>query len=147
MLRWERRVNKYGKNSIYFFCLHPPLRIEQIFVSRMHTVLIMIGEELIHYAALCFGWIGAFITIYGSILAAIRIFLKEAAKKAITYNDIRLDFTNKIIFGLDFFIVADILTLFISPTIDELTVLGVVVIIRTILGYFLEKEAEEFKVE
>ena len=107
----------------------------------------MIGEEFISYAALIFGWIGAFITIYGGLLTAIRIFLKETTKKKITYNDIRLDFTNKIIFGLDFFIVADILTLFISPTVDELIVLGVVVIIRTILGYFLEKEAEEFKVE
>ncbi len=94
-----------------------------------------------------FSWAGALITIYGGLFALFRIIQREILKQPIKYNDIRLNFTNKIVFGLEFFIAADILTTLIAPSQEELILLGAVVVIRTILGYFLEKEAEEFKIE
>ncbi len=108
---------------------------------------LLLGTQLIQYAALVFSWAGALITIYGGAFALYRIIQREILKYPIKYNDIRLNFTNKIVFGLEFFIAADILTTLIAPSQEELILLGAVVIIRTILGYFLEKEAEEFKIE
>ena len=108
---------------------------------------LLLGTWLIQYAALVLSWAGALITIYGGLFALVRILQREFLKQPIKYNDIRLNFTNKIVFGLEFFIAADILTTLIAPSQEELILLGAVVVIRTILGYFLEKEAEKFKIE
>jgi uncharacterized membrane protein len=64
-----------------------------------------------------------------------------------TYNQIRRDFTDKIVFGLEFLIAADILGTLLSPTQQDLINLAAVVVIRTILGYFLSKEAAEFDLQ
>jgi uncharacterized membrane protein len=55
--------------------------------------------------------------------------------------------TDKIVFGLEFLIAADILSTITTPTQEELINLGVIVVIRTILGYFLSKEAAEFSLQ
>lgn len=85
--------------------------------------------------------------MYGGVRAAARVLLREIWKRDISYNLIRRDFTSKIVFGLEFFIAADVLTTLIAPTQEELMLLAVVVIIRTILGYFLARETEEFPLE
>ena len=79
--------------------------------------------------------------------AIIRVILLEFKKAALTYNQIRRDFTDKIVFGLEFLIAADILATLLSPTQQDLINLAVVVVIRTILGYFLSKEAAEFDLQ
>ncbi len=111
------------------------------------AVLDFPGEIFIQYISVILSWVGVIIITYGGLYAALRIFQREALKKPIKYNDIRLNLTNKIVFGLEFFIAADILTTLIAPSADELMLLGAVVVIRTVLGYFLEKEAEEFRVD
>jgi uncharacterized membrane protein len=71
----------------------------------------------------------------------VRIIIHEFfSKTAHTYNQIRRDFTDKIVFGLEFLIAADILATLLTPTQQDLINLAVVVVIRTILGYFLSKE-------
>jgi uncharacterized membrane protein len=105
------------------------------------------GEIFIYYISIILSWVGIIIITYGGLYAAFRIFQREALKKPIRYNERRLNLTNKIVFGLEFFIAADILTTLIAPSADELILLGAVVVIRTVLGYFLEKEAEEFRVD
>lgn len=87
-----------------------------------------------------FGIVGAAIIIFGGIGATINIILLEARKKQTTYNQIRADLTGKIVFGLDFFIAGDVLTTVLNPSMSDLFTLGAVVIIRTILGYFLSRE-------
>ncbi|HDR72984.1 MAG TPA: DUF1622 domain-containing protein [Methanoculleus sp.] len=108
---------------------------------------LILGTWIVEYAAVVFSWAGALITIYGGVFALVRIVQREVLHHPIKYNDIRLNFTNKIVFGLEFFIASDILTTLIAPSQEELILLGAVVVIRSVLGYFLEKEAEEFKVE
>ena len=89
---------------------------------------------------------GAALIIYGGITATVRVILLEFRKIDIPYNQIRMNLTSKIVFGLEFLIAADILATIIAPTQEELIMLAVVVVIRTVLGYFLEKEALEFKI-
>ncbi|NYT06207.1 MAG: DUF1622 domain-containing protein, partial [Methanomicrobiales archaeon] len=93
----------------------------------------MLAEAVIQYAAMFFGYVGAAITIYGGIEAAVRMGQREILRQPITYTDIRIGFTNKIVFGLEFFIASDILTTLIAPTQDELILLGSVVVIRILL--------------
>ncbi|KQC04166.1 MAG: hypothetical protein APR53_03725 [Methanoculleus sp. SDB] len=107
----------------------------------------MPGEFVLQYAAMVFGWIGAVITIYGGVQASVRIIQREVLGQPLKYTFIRMEFTNKIVFGLEFFIASDILTTLIAPTQEELLLLGTVVVIRVVLGYFLEREAEEFRVD
>ena len=103
--------------------------------------------RIIEVCAFRFGVAGSALIIYGGLKAVIRVLGREILKKEISYNLIRRDFTSKIVFGLEFFIAADILTTLIAPTQEELILLAVVVIIRTVLGYFLEKETRDFPLE
>lgn len=104
-------------------------------------------EYLVHILVIFFEMVGALLIIYGGITATVKVLLLETSKKAYTYNRIRLELTGKIVFGLEFLIAADILATIISPSQEELIMLAVVVVIRTVLGFFLEKEAKEFQIE
>ena len=103
--------------------------------------------EIINICAELLGIAGAVLIIFGGFRAIIRVLLLEFKKAAFTYNQIRRDFTDKIVFGLEFLIAADILATLLSPTEQDLINLAVVVVIRTILGYFLSKEAAEFNLQ
>jgi uncharacterized membrane protein len=96
--------------------------------------------DIIRIFTYFFGVVGAAIIIFGGIGATVNIILLETRKKKITYNEIRADLTGKIVFGLDFFIAGDVLTTVLNPSMSDLLTLGAVVVIRTILGYFLSKE-------
>ena len=103
--------------------------------------------SIINICADLLGIAGAVLIIYGGFRAIVRVLLREFSKTAFTYNQIRRDFTDKIVFGLEFLIAADILATLLSPTQQDLINLTVVVVIRTILGYFLSKEAAEFNLQ
>jgi uncharacterized membrane protein len=98
--------------------------------------------------ALFFAIAGSVLIAYGGLYAVYGILLRELFRRSsIDYNQIRRQFTSKIVFGLEFFIAADLLTTLIAPTQEELILLAVVVIIRTILGYFLARETKEYLLE
>ena len=103
--------------------------------------------DIIYFFALVLGIAGAVLIVYGGLKAIVKILLLEIVKGPHTYNLIRRELTDKIVFGLEFLIAADILSTITTPTQEELVNLGVVVVIRTILGYFLSKEAAEFSLQ
>lgn len=96
-----------------------------------------------------FGWIfeaiGTTIIIYGGLKATIQILLSEVFRRPQELEKIRKELTNRILFGLEFYIVVAILGTLRNPTVQDLTVLGTVVLIRTVLGYFLSKEVKEYQ--
>jgi uncharacterized membrane protein len=101
--------------------------------------------EFIDISSLIFSYIGAVMILYGGILATIKTLNLEIRRLPILeYHDIRRDFTHKIVFGLDFLIAGDILRTIIAPSQEEIILLGAIVGIRTILGYFLSKEVIEY---
>jgi uncharacterized membrane protein len=99
--------------------------------------------DIIHLCAVILGYAGAVLIIYGGFRAIVKVLLLEFSKPAFTYNQIRREFTDKIVFGLEFLIAGDILSTLLSPTQQDLINLAVVVVIRTVLGYFLGKEKPE----
>ncbi|MDD1673971.1 MAG: DUF1622 domain-containing protein, partial [Methanomicrobiales archaeon] len=84
---------------------------------------------------------------YGGVRAIVDILKRELLSKDMNYDDIRRPFTGKIIFGLEFFIAADIINTLIAPGQQEILLLGAVVLIRVVLGYFLSREARDFRIE
>lgn len=53
--------------------------------------------------------------------------------------------TTRIIFGLDFLIASDIVLSVLVPTLQELTRLGGVVLIRVVLTYLISKETQDLE--
>lgn len=99
----------------------------------------------IDLVARAFGLLGVLITVYGGVIAAVQLVLRELGRSgSLRYREIRMRFANRIVFGLDFFIVSDLVRTFTDPALEELVRLGGTVAIRIVLAYFLEKEAEEF---
>ncbi|AKB37298.1 hypothetical protein MSSAC_2708 [Methanosarcina siciliae C2J] len=94
-----------------------------------------------------FNIMGSFLIIYGGLRAMLDVFLLEVLKKPYSYQQVRKELTNKIVFGLEFFIAADVLETVRNPTQEELLLLGMVVLIRTVLGYFLSKEVTEYELD
>jgi uncharacterized membrane protein len=103
-------------------------------------------EEYIYYISYSLAIFGAILVFYGGIRAAIEIMALEILKKPYQYNDIRLNFTTKIVLGLEFFIAADLIKSILQPSLNDLIILGVIVAIRTVVGYSLNAELKELSV-
>lgn len=100
-------------------------------------------EDIITFISLFFSIFGAILILYGGLRAIINVLRVELLKHSSDYNAIRVDFTSKIVLALEFFIAADLIRTVIQPTINEVIVLAVIVAIRTVVGYSLNKEANE----
>lgn len=105
--------------------------------------------QIIDALGLVFGGIGILLIVYGSLLAVIRILHIELGmrgeRKFHQYEHAKRIFLQKLIFGLDFFVAGDILQTVTKPSLSELYVLGGIVLIRTVLSYFLSKEVHLHK--
>ena len=100
-------------------------------------------QEIIYYVSYSLALFGAILVFYGGLRAAIKVLSKELLRRSYEYNDIRLDFTNKIVLGLEFFIAADLIKSILQPTLNDVIVLAVIVAIRTVVGYSLNTELKE----
>jgi len=90
-------------------------------------------------------YFGALVIFYGGIRAVKGVLTIEVLKREKSYNDIRLDFTSKIVLGLEFFIAADLIKSILEPTFSQLIVLAIIVAIRTVVGYSLSHEIRELE--
>jgi len=99
--------------------------------------------DLIIWIARFFSYFGAILIFYGGIRAISGIISIEILRKPIKYTTIRVDFTSKIVLALEFFIAADLIKTILEPTLDQVIVLAVIVAIRTVVGYFMDKEAKD----
>ena len=52
-----------------------------------------------------------------------------------------------LLLGLEFLIASDILKTVLEPTLNELAILGGIVVLRTVLSVFLNKEIKELDTE
>jgi uncharacterized membrane protein len=106
-------------------------------------------SEFVKTFLLAFEWffevVGTTIIIYGGLRATIQVFFYGVLKRPYNLDRMRKELTNKILFGLEFYIVVAILGTLRDPSSQELLLLGTVVLIRTVLGYFLSKEVREYK--
>ncbi len=107
-------------------------------VSGLFDPFLQIFERL-------FEAVGTTIIIYGGLKAVFRLFICAISKRPYRLEDIRRDFTNKILFGLEFYIIVAVFVTMRNPSSQDLLSLGAIVFIRTVLGYFLTREIKDYK--
>lgn len=85
---------------------------------------------------------GVLVVVVGIVVAAIRLLIKSSAPLD-TYKQFRQDLGRGILLGLEFLVAADIIrTVAVTPTLESVLVLGLIVVIRTFLSLALQMEVE-----
>jgi len=103
-------------------------------------------HALLNYLAIGVNIIGIVIIIVGVFIVLFK-YLKNLFlfhNNLIRLNEIiRFEFSSYLIFGLEFFIASDVIRTIVIPSWTTLGMLGSIVIIRTVLSYFLTMEIKE----
>lgn len=99
--------------------------------------------------ALFVGVVGVTVIITWVIHGLINFIALEIGAKSRhnNHDQIRYNLGIYLLLGLEFLIAADILETVFRPSLEQLGILAGIVVIRTILNYFLNKELEHIKEE
>jgi uncharacterized membrane protein len=96
----------------------------------------------VDYLRLVVEAIGATVVGYGVLVAAGMFVLTVVGIRDYSNTELRLFLGRYLALGLEFQIGADILSTAVAPTFEDVLLLGAIVVIRTVLNYFLSKELE-----
>jgi len=101
--------------------------------------------EIFDPIAIVISFMGMAIMLWGIIVCFIRFFILEWRKgkphQAIEEREnIRVQLGTYLLLGLEFLIAADILHSAHHPQLESLYVLGLIVLIRTVISFFLNRE-------
>src|SRR5512133_4140657 len=87
--------------------------------------------------------VGVFIVAGGMVVATVRLAARRAHETGNYYSLYRQDVGRAILLGLEFLIAGDIIrTVVVAPTLQNVVVLGMIVLIRTFLSLSLQLEIE-----
>ncbi len=131
----RRRLNA-GASSIGR--LFAPVPCKAITYRTVEEYLI----TAVDYLRLVVEAIGAAVVGFGVLATAVRFLLTLVGITNYSNTEIRLFLGRYLALGLEFQIGADILSTAVAPTLDDVLLLGAIVVIRTVLNYFLSKELE-----
>lgn len=88
--------------------------------------------------------LGTLVILIGAIVAIVRFirlrFVKANIRPGYDMNKIRLDMGQSVILGLEFIVAADVIETTTAPDYYSVGILVIVVAIRTLLSYSLNKE-------
>jgi len=85
--------------------------------------------------------VGTIVILVGGLTAAILAVRGARQRRPTVYGDFRRFFGRSILLGLELLVAADIIrTVAVTPTLESVSVLGVIVLIRTFLSFSLELE-------
>ncbi len=92
------------------------------------------------------------IVTYGALIGTLYFLSNEIKRFTGSYSTtnirkLRATFGTYLLLGLEFLIASDILKTVLEPSLNELAILGGIVIIRTILSVFLNKEIKQLESE
>jgi uncharacterized membrane protein len=101
-------------------------------------------SAIIELAAIALLVVGAMRFIVGVAIAEL---VRSGPDRVNRTNRERIELGRYILAGLELFIVADIIRTALSLDFDDLLFLGLLVVIRSIISYFLDRELKELKKE
>jgi uncharacterized membrane protein len=108
-------------------------------------------EELlittVGYLRLAIEAVGAAVIGIGALSTTFLYALSLLGLRNYTNTQIRLHLGRYLALGIEFQLGSDILGTAVSPTIEEVGLLAAIVVIRTVLNYFLSKELERERAE
>lgn len=107
--------------------------------------MLEIFKELTVYLAAGIETAAAIIIGLAAIQATIRALALFANRRALesATEDIRLGLGRWLALGLEFELAADILRTAVAPTWNEIGLLAAIVVLRTVLNYFLQQEIDK----
>lgn len=105
-------------------------------------------DPILHTVNVILNLFSIIVLVWGVVKAAIDFFRSEIRfsdriKAAKMNNFIKNYLGTYVLLSLEILIAADIIESIINPTFNDILKLGIVVIIRTVISYFLHKEIEE----
>ena len=108
--------------------------------------------HFLNFLATIISVISLLIVTYGALIAFISFLINELMRfngkySPINIRKLRATFGTYLLLGLEFLIASDILTTVLEPSLNVLAILGGVVVLRTVLSVFLNKEIKELEVE
>jgi uncharacterized membrane protein len=99
------------------------------------------------YLKLAVEAVGAAIVGFGALATVVVYLLSVFGIRKRSYTEIRLFLGRYLALGLEFQLGSDILSTAVSPTFAEVKILAAIVVIRTVLNYFLSREIERERQE
>lgn len=99
----------------------------------------LFSDEILLYIKDIIALIGVVVIAVGALRSLYQMAMLIFYKK-FSANYIRLQFGNSVILGLEFMVGGDIIGSLVKPDYYNLGLLAIIVIIRTILSYFLNLE-------
>lgn len=101
-------------------------------------------EKFIHYSTKVIEISGVVIVLGGAILASWKYLQEYRQEPESAYDGFRRRLGRSILLGLEFLVAADIIaTVAVKPTLENVSILGLVVLIRTFLSFSIEIELEK----
>lgn len=105
------------------------------------------ANPIFDFIVVCLNFLSIFVIVWGVLIAGIDFVRYELTEKdrlvaARENNFIRNYLGSYVLLGLEILIAADIIETIIHPTFEDIVRLAAVVIIRTVISYFLNKEIE-----
>ncbi|MBN9645718.1 DUF1622 domain-containing protein [Terrisporobacter glycolicus] len=102
-------------------------------------------KNILHILVTILYWLSVIVIIYGVMIQFIAFIISEVTSKdrkvAVENVTMLKNFLGTyILFALEILIGADIIESILDPTIDHILTLAALVVIRTIISYFLNKE-------
>ncbi len=103
--------------------------------ARFHEVMALLGLAL--------DALGVLIVAAGAVLGILRAALRRPQSADDRYRKLREDLGRAILLGLEFLIAGDIIrSVVVDPTLLNVAILGLIVVIRTFLSMTLQLEVE-----
>lgn len=101
----------------------------------------MVIQKLLNHLSQVIDLVGVFIIVFGMIYAIARYFKGMWHHDSlVTIDGLRLQLGRAIVLAVEFLLAADIIRTMVAPDYYSLGLLGGLVIIRTVLTYFLDME-------
>lgn len=100
-------------------------------------------EKVIYYSIKVIEISGVLIIIGGALFATFSYFRQFKKKDETAYEAYRRHLGRSILLGLEFLVAADIIaTVAIKPSLESVSILAIIILIRTFLSFSLEIELE-----
>jgi uncharacterized membrane protein len=98
-------------------------------------------QEVVEIASRVIEGAGVAIIVAGALVSSVIALVRAIRRRDRAYRDFRRMLGQSILLGLEFLVAADIIrTVAVSPTLESVTVLAAIILIRTFLSFSLELE-------
>jgi uncharacterized membrane protein len=108
--------------------------------------------SVFNYIAISISTAGTIVIIWGLIITVMKVLALERRrivniKSSVSSETIRHQLSSSLLLGLDFMLAADIIHTIHNPIVNELYILAMIVGIRSVISFFLNREMSAVKLK